>query len=147
MIRASVSQSVADHQGRLGLGISVEGARSIVNGRWSESVEGRQTSQPLTIGRRRGLAKVRSITKGRALPTKRNLVYSPGGLRRAKPPFAAFSKHGVEEPISRGENNRSGSERGLCMLMSPTTRRGTPRDGKRISGESEWTRWSRVLVE
>ena len=88
----SVSQSVSDHLGRLGLGIRVGGARLIVSGTWSEPVEGRETSHDFNNRRRRGFAKARSITEGRALLTKGNLVYSPGGLRRAKPASAAFSK-------------------------------------------------------
>jgi len=74
-------------------------------------------------------------------------VYSPGGFRRAKPALAVFPKYGVEELISRGERDRSGSERALCMLRSATNRSGTSKVGKRVSGETEWTRWSRVLVE
>ena len=88
----SVSQSGSEHLGCLGLGISVGGARLIVIGTWSEPGEGRGPSQDFNNGRRRGFAKARSITEGRALPTKGNLVYSPGGLRRAKPASAAFSK-------------------------------------------------------
>jgi len=61
-------------------------------GIWSELVEGRETSQPLTIGRWRELRKDRSITKGRALPTKGNLVYSPEGFRGSTPGSAAFWK-------------------------------------------------------
>jgi len=57
----------------------------IVIGMWSEPVEGREASQLLTRGRRWGFPKARSMTEGRALPTRGNLVYSPGGLRRAKP--------------------------------------------------------------
>ena len=64
----------------------------IVIGMWSEPVEGREDSQLLTRGRRLGFAKARSKTEGRDLPTRGNLVYSPGGLRRAKPDSAAFSK-------------------------------------------------------
>ena len=78
-------------------------------------------------------------------------MYSPGGFRRAKPASAVFPKYGVEELISRGERDRSGSERALCMLRSATTRRGTPRDGKRVlarpggpSGRAYW--WSRRLL-
>jgi len=59
-----------------------------------ELVEGREASQIFTIGRRRGLAKARSITEGPALLTRGNLVYSPGGLRRAKLASAAVSKSG-----------------------------------------------------
>ena len=88
----SVSQSVLDQLGRLGVGINVGGARLIVIGTWLEPVEGREISQDLNIGRWRGFAKARSITEGWALPTKGNLVYSPGWLRRAKPASAAFSK-------------------------------------------------------
>jgi len=66
--------------------------RVIVIGMWSDPVEGREASQLLTMGRRRGFAKARSITERRALPTRGNLVYSPGGLRRAKRDSAAFSK-------------------------------------------------------
>jgi len=47
-----VSPSVSNYRGRLGLGIRVGGAGSIVIGISSEPVEGRETSQPLTIGRR-----------------------------------------------------------------------------------------------
>ena len=63
----------------------------IVIGMWSERVEGREASQLFTRGRMVGFAKARSITEGRALPTRGNLVYSPGGLRRAKPDSAALS--------------------------------------------------------
>jgi len=88
----SYSQSVSDHLGRIGTRIRVAGARFIVIGTWSEPVEGRETSGILNIGRRSGFAKARSIPEGRAFPTKGNLVYSPGGLRRAKQVSAAFSK-------------------------------------------------------
>ena len=64
----------------------------IVIGMWPEPVEGREASQLFTRGRRWGFAKATSITEGRALPTRGNLVYSPGGLRWAKPDSAAFSK-------------------------------------------------------
>jgi len=59
---------------------------------WSEPVERREDSQLLTRGRRWEFAKARSKTEGRDLPTRGNLVYSPAGLRRAKPDSAAFSK-------------------------------------------------------
>ena len=81
--------------------------------------------------------KERSITEGWAFPSKGNLVYSSGGLRRTKPPSTTFSKYGVEEPISPDENDRDESERGLCMLRFPTTRRGTPSAQKRVAGETE----------
>jgi len=42
-------------------------------------VEGRETSNDLNNGRRRGFAKARSITEGRALPTRGNLVFSRAG--------------------------------------------------------------------
>ena len=61
--------------------------------------------------------------------------------------FRCFLKYGVEETISSGATDRSRSERAWCMLRSPTTRRGTSRDGKRVSGRIEWTQSSRVLVE
>jgi len=64
----------------------------IVIGMWSEPVEGREASQLLIRGRRGAFAKARSMTEGRAFPTRGNLVYSPGGLRRAKLDSAAFSK-------------------------------------------------------
>ena len=147
MTGVRVSQTVSDHRGCLGRGTRVGGARTIVISTWSEPVERREPFQPPTMGRTWGFAKDRSITEGRALPGRGNLVYSPGGLRRAKPASAAFSKYGVEDNISRGESDCSGSERPLCMLKSPTTQRGTSRDGKRVSGETEWTRWSHVLVE
>jgi len=91
-IGSSVSQSVSAHLGRGGFWLREGAARVIVIGMWSEPVKGREASQLLTRGRRGGLAKARSITEGRAFPTKGNLVYSPGGLRRAKPDSAAFSK-------------------------------------------------------
>jgi len=138
---------VSAERGCCGLGVRVAGERLIVIGMWSELVEAREASQLFTIVRRRGLAKARSMTDGQALPTRGNLVYSPGGLRRAKPASAAFSKYGVEETISQGENELRGSERGLCMLRSPTIRRGIPTSGNRVSGGTEWTLWSRVFVE
>jgi len=57
---------------------------------WWEPVEGSEASQLLTRGRRWGFAKARSMTEGRDLPSRGNLVYSPGGLRRAKLDSAAF---------------------------------------------------------
>jgi len=119
----------------------------IVVGIWSKPIKRREASQLLTRGRRGAFAKERSITEGRAEPTKGNLVYSPGGFRRAKSDSAPFSKSGVEDEISRLEKWCSGSERGLLMLRSSKTRRGNPRSGKRTSGETEWTLWSAVLVE
>jgi len=92
IIGSRVSQSVSAHRGRGGFWFRQGAARVIVIGMWSEPVEGMEASQLLTRARRVGFAKARSITKGRALPTKGNLVYSPGGLRRAKPDCAAFSK-------------------------------------------------------
>ena len=127
IIRESVSESESHHRGVLGHGIRVGGARFIVIGTGFDLVEGRETSQPFTIGRRRGLAKDRSITEGQAFAPKGNLVYSQGGLRRTRPASAAFSKDGDKEPISRGDNHRSGAQRGLCMLRSATMRRETPR--------------------
>ena len=88
----SDSQSLWEHLGRQGTGIRVGGARFIVIGTGSEPVDGRETSQLLNIGRRRGFAKARSITEGQAFPTKGNLVYFPALLRRAKPACATFSK-------------------------------------------------------
>jgi len=92
MIGSRVSQSVSVQRGRGGFWFGDGAARVIVIGTWSEPVEGREASQLLTRGRRGGFAKARSITEGRALPTKGNLVYSPGGFSRAKPDSAAFSK-------------------------------------------------------
>ena len=92
MIGVRVSQSVSAYRGCRGFCSREGGARVIVIGIWSEPVEGREACQLFTTGRRRGLAKARSITEGRAFPTRGNLVYSPGGLRSAKPASAAFSK-------------------------------------------------------
>jgi len=92
MIGSRVSQSVSAHRGRRGFWFREGAARVIVIGMWSEPVEGREASQLLTSERRGGFAKARSITDGQALPTKGNHVYLPGGLRRAKPDSAAFSK-------------------------------------------------------
>jgi len=139
IIGKSRSQSVSDHRCPFGLGIRLGERRSIVIAVWSEPVEGRETSQFFTNSRRREFPKNRSMTEGRAFPTKGNQVYSPGGLRWVKPPCTAFSKCGYEEPVSRGENTRIGSERGLCILRCPTTRRWTARARKRVSGATEWT--------
>jgi len=92
MIGVNVSQFMSLQLGRFGHGTRLGGERLIVIGTWSEPVEEREASHPLNIGRRRGLAKDRSITEGRAHPTKGNLVYYPWGLRRAKLASAALSK-------------------------------------------------------
>ena len=92
MIGSSVSQSMSAHRWRAGFLFREGVARVIVIGMWSDPVEGREASQLFTRGRWRGFAKARSMTDGRALPTRGNLVYSPGGLRRTKPDSAAFSK-------------------------------------------------------
>ena len=92
MIGSRASQSVSAHLGRGDFWFREGVVRVIVIGMWSDPVEGREASQLLTMGRRRGFAKARSITERRALPTRGNLVYSPGGLRRAKRDSAAFSK-------------------------------------------------------
>jgi len=92
MIGSKVSQSVYAQHWRGGFWFREGVARVMVMGMWSEPVEGREASQLLTRGRRGGFAKARSMTEGRAFPTRGNLVYSPGGLRRAKPDSAAFSK-------------------------------------------------------
>jgi len=54
------------HCGRRGFWFREGGGRVIVISMWPEPVEGREASQLFTIGRRRGLAKARSITEGRA---------------------------------------------------------------------------------
>jgi len=92
MIGSKASQSVSAQRSRGGFWLREGVARVIVIGMWSDPVDGREASQLLTRGRRRGFAKARSMTEGRAFPTRGNLVYSPGGLRRAKPSSAAFSK-------------------------------------------------------
>jgi len=92
MIGSRVSQSVSAHCWRAGFWFREGMVRVIVIGMWSDPVEGREASQLFTRGRSGGFAKARSVTEGRALPTRGNLVYSPGGLRRAKPDSAAFSK-------------------------------------------------------
>jgi len=92
MIEVRASQSVSAHFRRCGFWCREGGASVIVIGIWSDPVEGREASQLFTIGRRRGLATERSITDGPPLPTRGNQVYSPGGLWRAKPASAAFSK-------------------------------------------------------
>jgi len=91
MIGSRVSQSVFAHRGRGGFWFREGTARVIVIGMWSEPVEGREASQLLTRGRSAGFAKARSISEGRALPTRGNLVNAPGGLRSALD-SAAFSK-------------------------------------------------------
>ena len=100
-------------------------------------MEGSDPSRPLTHGRRRGLAQARAITEGCAVPTRGNRVYSPGGLRSAKPASDTFSKYAVEDAFPRGEKEHGGSDSGLCMLRLPTTRRGMPPSRKRDSGRTE----------
>ena len=92
MIGSRVSQSVAADRGRGGFWFREAVVRVIVIGMWSDPVEGREASQLFTRGRRGGFENARSITEGRAFPTRGNLVYSLGGLRRAKPDSAAFLK-------------------------------------------------------
>jgi len=92
----SVAQSVCSHvrrQARAGDGE----ASHIVIGTWSEPVEGRDVSYPLTKGKSRGLANARWITDGRAFPERGNLVYTPGEFSRTKPPNAANSKYRADE--------------------------------------------------
>ena len=91
-IGSRVSQSVSAQRGRGGVWFREGVAWVIVIRIWSEPVEGREASQLLTRGRRVAFAKERSMTEGQAVPTKGNLVYSPGRFRRAKPDSAAFSK-------------------------------------------------------
>jgi len=83
---------VSAHRRRGGFWFSEGVARVIVIGMWSDPVEGRNASQLFTRGWRGAFANARSMTERRALPTRGNLGYSPGGLRRAKPDSAAFSK-------------------------------------------------------
>ena len=71
MMGERVSQSVSDARGRPGIWVKVGWAQSIVIGTWSELVEGRETFQPLIIGRRMGLAKDRSMTARRGFLTSR----------------------------------------------------------------------------
>jgi len=75
MIGSKASQSVSAQRSRGGFWFSEGVARVIVIGMWSEPVEGREASQLLTRGRRGGFAKARSMTEGRAFPTRGNLVY------------------------------------------------------------------------
>ena len=51
-------------------------------GRWSEPVEGRETSHEEMKGVRGTLAKARSRTEGRVDKSKGYLVYTPGVLTR-----------------------------------------------------------------
>jgi len=92
MIGSRISQSVSAHRGCGGFWLKEGEARVIVIGLWSDPVEVMEASQLFTTGRREGFAKARAMTEPRALPTRENLVYSPGGLRRAKWDSAAFSK-------------------------------------------------------
>jgi len=114
---------------------------------WSEQVKGREVTQPLTKGRSTGFAKERSITEGRALPERGNLVYSPGEFMSAKRHIAANCKYGEEEETSCEEKERSGSGRRLWMFRSPTTESGMPMSGKRVSAGTEWTVRSPALIE
>jgi len=113
MMGESSFQSVWSHLRGEGAGSEDGEASSIVMGTWSEPVEGREVSHPFTKGRSRGLAKVRSITEGRALPERGNLVYMPGKFSKAKLPSTANSKYGAEEETSRNEKQRRWSAKGL----------------------------------
>ena len=95
----SVSQSVWSNLWRGGARTG-DGESSTVIGMWSEPVEGREGSHPLTKGRSRGLANTRSITEGRTFPERGNLVYTHGEFSRAKPLNSANSKYGAEEGTS-----------------------------------------------
>ena len=147
MSGSRVSQSVSAHHRRGGLWYTEGVASVIVIGMWSDPVEGRKASPPFTRQRSRGFEKARSMTEGRSLTTRGNLVYSPRVLGRAKPDSTAFSKYEVEHEISRGEKSHRGSERMSWMLRPPTTSRGNHRSGKRPSGGTEWIPRSTVLVE
>ena len=142
-----VSQSVSSDRGRCGFRVAMGRARSMDIGTCLEPIEGREDSQLCTIGTGCVLANGRSITEERALPARENWVYSPAGFMSAMPAPAAFSKYGTEELSSWDENERVGSERGLWMLRSPTTRRRMLRSRKRVSGETELIRCSKALVQ
>ena len=75
-------------------------ASCMVMGIWSEPVEAREVSQPLTKGGSRGLANARSMREGRASPERGNLVYMPGEFSRVKPPSAANSEYGAQAVLS-----------------------------------------------
>jgi len=100
MVGESSTQSVWCNVGRWGAGSEDGAASKMLMGTWLEPVKGRDVSQLLTKGRSRGLEKARSINEGRAFPARENLVYTPGELRRVKPPRAANSKKGVDEETS-----------------------------------------------
>jgi len=147
MVGERSSQSVLSHLRCCWAGSEDGAGGKMVVGTWSEPVEGRDVSQPLTEGRSRGLAKGRSIAEGHAFPERGNLVYTPGELRRGKPPSATNSKYGADAETSWEENARRGSARGLWMFRSRTTKGGTRVSGKRHSGGTQWTLRSAELIE
>ena len=69
-----VSQSVWSHPNWWWARTEDGEGTSIVIGTWSEPVEGRGVSHPLTNGRCRGLGQARSITEGHAIPERGNMV-------------------------------------------------------------------------
>ena len=147
MIGESSSQSVGSHLKGGGAWSWDGDACNMVMRTWSEPIEARERSKPLTQGRSRVLAKARSITEGRAFPERGNLVYTPGDFSRGKPGSTANSKYVVEEETSSDEKERRGSSSGLWMFRSPTTKSGTRRSAKRDSGRTEWTLRSAELIE
>ena len=78
ILAQSVFVQLGEGAGSLNLGES--SVRSI--GTWSEPVESRGVSHPVTEGKSGPLAKVRSRTEGLALCANGNQVCRPGWLRR-----------------------------------------------------------------
>jgi len=147
MMGESNSQSLWSHLRCGGAGSRDGDASSIVMGTWFEPVEGREVSHAFTNGRSRGLVKARTITEGCAFPERWNLVYTPGECRRAKPPSGVKLKNGAEEGTCWDAKERTGSDRGLWMFRSSTTKSGMPVSGKRDSRRMEWTLRSAELIE
>ena len=119
---------------------------TIVIETWSDHVEGREVSQPLTKGRSRGFTKASSIMEGRAFPERGIVLYMAEELSSPKPPSTTRSKYGGEEETSWDEKEHSRSARELSMFRSPTTKSRTPVSGKRDSGGTEWTLRSPELL-
>lgn len=122
----SVPQAGLSHLRQGGAGAEHGKASSIVIGTWSEPVDRREESHPLTNARSKWLVKARSITARGACPERGNLVYMHGEFSIAEQPTAANAKYWAREETSRDTKQRRGLARGFWMFTSPTTIGGTP---------------------
>jgi len=91
MIGSRVSQSVSAQRGRGGFWFEDGAVRVIVIGTWSEPVEGREASQLLIRGRRRGFAKARSDRRA-CVPCQGKPCVLTWGIKEGEAGFCRFLK-------------------------------------------------------